>query len=454
MSSVLFLNQPAVGHLNTLLGIARQMKADGHRVHFLVPGARVRKTNIKILDIGLQIPDRIKAYGLGCDVIPLSFSALWNAVRLPFKSGYDEIIHALNMFSRGIEHYTHHILKFIESYRPTILVTDFAFPAASLAADMADIPYVVIYHSGLPFRGDSIPPFGSGQPISTDYLNLDNGRIRKENRVLKKLDQRINRARRNFGLKPIAEDMLRRPYSPWLNLVPSATIIEAPRNNMSRNTLFIGPCINKQTMAGGDFPFETLRDDKYKIYVSLGTVFNNKPEVFQKIMRALDTPKYQVLISAGGAYQNLQRGGTAENISVFRSVPQMALLPKVDLFISHGGNNSINEALASGKPIIVMPVGGEQGDNASRVIYLDVGKRVDMSGFTEKQLLSEVESIRTNPKFQENALAIKMGLKGTQSVVTASRCIDWVAQKKKPLQNRKGAPLTITSDTLNLLLGD
>lgn len=109
--------------------------------------------------------------------------------------------------------------------------------------------------------------------------------------------------------------------------------------------------------------------DKFKIYVSLGTVFNNKPEVFRTIMRALDVPDYQVIISAGGAYRKLHKSAIPENAIVYRNVPQISLLKKIDLFISHGGNNSINEALSSGKPIIVMPVGGEQADNANRIVY-------------------------------------------------------------------------------------
>lgn len=454
MSKILFLNQPTVGHLNTLLSIATQMKEDGHSVHFLIPGARGIKTNIQILDTAFAIPDRIKHNGLSYNLIPPALSTIWAGALIPFKSGYDEIIHALSIFSGGVEHYTRHILKFIESYRPDILVTDFAFPATSLAAEIAHIPYVVIYHSGLPFRGEGIPPFGSGLPIGADYNNGANEHTRRETQILNTLDRRINAARRTLDLPLSAHDVLRRPYSPWLNLVASASIMEAPRNNLTENTLFIGPCFGKRAEVEKEFPFDKLRADKFKVYVSLGTIFNNKPEIFRKIMRALDTSEYQVIISAGGAYQTLQQDVLPQNAQIFRSVPQVSLLPKIDLFISHGGNNSTNESLASGKPIIVMPVGGEQADNASRVVYLGVGKRVDITSFSEKQLLTTVEEIRMIPTFQESALTIMKGLKLTQGLVTASRCIDWVAQKRKALQRKGDLPLTITPAHLEQLLDD
>jgi MGT family glycosyltransferase len=427
------------------------MQDDGHDVRFSVPVIHETRTNIQILDTGLAIPNRIKRNGLICELIPPHPSLVWGAIGLPYKSGHNEVIHAFNMFSKGLEHYTRHILNLIEKYHPDVLVTDFAFPATSIAADITKIPYVVIYHSGLPFRGKGIPPFGSGLPIGSDHKSFANKYIEKENQLLNNFDRRVNKARQAFGLPPAEPDVLRRPYSHWLNIIASADCMEAPRENLTQNTFFVGPCFGERVEID-EFSFDLLRSDKFKIYVSLGTVFNNKPDVFLKIMRTLDTPDYQVIVSAGGAYQTLQKSVMPQNATVFKSVPQIGLLPKIDLFISHGGNNSINEALSSGKPIIVMPVGGEQADNASRVIYLGVGKRVDIANFSEKQLLDVVEEIRKTPTLQERALTIMNSLKLTQGVVTASRCIAWVASKKQPLNCKNDIPSTITPDHLEQLL--
>ncbi len=450
MSKILFLNQPTLSHLNVLRNIALQMKGDGHTVHFLMPGVRAAKTHIPIFDATFAAPNSLKGHGLSFDLMRPPLSVVAGMLLVPYKSGYKEIVHAMNLFSKGIEYYTRRIVAFVQEYRPEVLVTDFAFPAASFAADITGTPYVVIYHSGLPFRGDGIPPFGSGLPIGAggqETLLY----AREEDRVLQGLDQRLNQARSKFGLAPIAPDMLRRPYSPWLNLVASATAAEAPRSNLTANTLFVGPCFSKRAGAEADFPFDQLRADRFKVYVSLGTVFNNKPEVFRKIMDALDKPLYQTIISAGNAYQALQREAIPPNAMLFKHVPQVALLPKIDLFISHGGNNSTNEALASGKPLIVMPVGGEQSDNASRVVYLGVGQRLDIAQFTEAQLLAAVERIRADAAFQERAEVIRKELEPTHGVLTAARCIAWVAREQKPLVRTDATPLTVTPDDLGSL---
>lgn len=451
MSRVLFLNQPTVGHLNTLLSIATQMRDDGHDVRFLVPGLQGIKTNIQIFDTGFTIPDRIKRNGIPCDLVPPPLSVMWKAIVLLYKSGHDEALHAYDLFTTGLIHYTRHILKLIEIHRPEVMVTDFAFPATSLVADVAKIPYVFIYHSGLPFRGKGIPPVGSGLPIGSDDEAFTKSYLEKENQFIKRMDERINRARKAVGLPPDEPDIIRRPYSPWLNLIASAECMEAPRENLSLNTFFIGTCFGKRVEVD-EFPFDILRPDKFKIYVSLGTVFNNKPDVFLEIMRALDTPNYQVIVSAGGAYKTLQNSAIPSNAAIFKSVPQVSLLPEVDLFISHGGNNSTNEALSAGKPLIVMPVGGEQADNASRVVYLGVGKKVEIANFSRKQLFDIVEEMRKTSRFQERAQNIMKDLRSTQGLVTASRCIAWVADKKQPLYQKNRVPLTITPDHLAQLL--
>lgn len=451
MSKVLFLNQPSIGHLNTLLSIALQMRDDGHSVHFLVPGWHGFKTSIQILDTALKVPEIIRAHGVGVDLLRPSLAAVWHGLFLPFKSGYAELLHAVNIMSLGMAHYARRILPHLDRHRPDVLVTDFAFLGAGLAAEIANIPYAVIYHSGLPFRGEGIPPFGSGLPVGSDP-SMTRAYARKEDHLLAVLTRRVNAARQQWGLPPVLQDILRRPYSPWLNLVTSVTAAEAPRDNLTPNTLFIGPCFGKRA-SHVEFPFDQLSRERFKIYVSLGTVFNNRPEVFRKILSALDSPAYQVILSVGAAFDALQKGPIPANALLFKSVPQVELLPRVDLFLSHGGNNSINEALAAGKPILVLPIGGEQGDNASRVTYLGVGRRVDTECFSVEQLRELVEEIRTHETFRARAAEIKKAIEATQGPVTASRCIDWVARNRTPLNRPEGVAPTVAPAEADQLLG-
>jgi MGT family glycosyltransferase len=450
VSRVLFANQPQVGHLNTLLSIALQMRDDGHSVHFLVPGWRGFKTSIQVLKTAFKIPETLRGHGIGVDLVRPPLSVIWNGLFLPLKSGYAELQHAINIMSLGIPAYTRRFLRLLDRDRPDAMVVDFSLLGASLAAEIANIPYAVVYHSGLPFRGQGIPPFGSGLPIGAATNVTREFEIREE-RLLKKLTDRVNAARRRWRLLPVVEDVLRRPISPWLNLVTSVSAAEAPRDNLTDTTMFIGPCFGKRK-SPGEFPFDRLDAQKFKVYVSLGTVFNNKPEVFRKILQALDSPIYQVIVSAGAAFEKLQKGPVPSNAMLFKSVPQVDLLPRIDLFLSHGGNNSINEALAAGKPIVVLPIGGEQGDNASRITNLGVGQKLDTNRFTEAEVLAAVESVRADSGFRNRAEAISRAIADTQGPVTASRCIERVARARAPLRRPAGLGPTISPDDVSRLL--
>jgi MGT family glycosyltransferase len=450
MSKVLFITQPQIGHLNTLLTIALQMKEDGHQPSFLVPGVKGigSDSRIEILKTAALIPELIEKNGLPVEMVKPSLVGALLATLLPFASRYNEFMLVVELSSIGIEQYTRSIISHIEQSKPDIVVTDFTLYSAYIAAERAGIPCVTVYHTGLPFKGKLVPPFGSGLPIGESAPVSGRQFYRREHFILSRLDNRINRARRKVDLAAIAPDLLCRPYSHWLNLVASAEIIEAPRDNLTDTTFFIGPCFTNRKALSNDFPFHQLRQDKYKVYVSLGTVFNNKPQVFRKIMRALNHPDYQIIISAGGAFPKLINSAIPENVLLFPSVPQVELLSQVDLVIGHGGNNSTNETLAAGKPLIVMPIGGEQGDNASRVEYLRAGLRINIDHFDERELATKVNAIRTNPEYQKRVLELKEGLGKTDGARTASELIQWVAQKRKPLTRPKGFPLTIRIDNI------
>ena len=62
-----------------------------------------------------------------------------------------------------------------------------------------------------------------------------------------------------------------------------------------------------------------------------------------------------------------QFGELPENISIFNYVPQIQLLNYVDIFITHGGLNSINEGLFNGIPLIVIPQMFDQFDNTKKL---------------------------------------------------------------------------------------
>lgn len=454
MSDIAFLSHPTVGHLNTLLSTGLRMRAEGHRTRFFIPGGPSLGFRLKpdILNNVVDVPAMVERAGLPLERLRPALGVIFHAIRLARSSGYQESRIALELFTSGAVGTTRDILRRLERQPADVLVADFAFFPAALAAEKLGLPWVAVYHSGLPFHGPGVPPWGSGLPLGTEGPELQRAET-AEAEVLAGLRRKLDKVRRSLGLGPGPEDVLRTPASPWLNLVVSHEAIEAPRTRLGPSCFFIGPCFS--TRRGTDaegFPFDKLRADAFKVYVSMGTVFNDKPEVFRTLLRGLDVPGVQVVVSGGAAFPSLASGPLPSNVLLFRRVPQVDLLPRMDLVIGHGGNNSTNETLAAGKPLLVVPVGGEQHDNARRVEYLGAGLFLPLQELSPENVRRAVTRLREEPGFRMKAEALRTHLETTDGPTTASALITLLARRRAPVRLPDGAPRTVTREALASLL--
>lgn len=431
MAKFLFAVQPSMGHLNPLLSIAGHMKSAGHEIEFICFGPE--KIEKIIRDSSFHV------YNMRPSLSAIGF------LFLPLLKGYLETFVAIRLFFSGLSFYTRATARILKERQADAVVADFAFPGAFLAAESMNIPYILIYHAGLGFKGPGIPPFGSGLPIGQQWGLKGKVYQFLSDFLEKSIANNMNRKRRKFGLPAGEKADFQYLSSPWLNLVLTSEASEAPRSRLPETAFFIGPCLDgRNGPLSGDFPIQLLSPKKRKIYLSLGTFFNKKPKVFGKIMNALSDSCYQLIVSAGGAYKKLNSRPLPSNFLLFEWVPQLDLLPLVDLVISHGGNNTVNETLAAGKPLLVMPVGGEQGDNARRVEFLGAGLRADIKKFTCREIREKVNRLIEEETFIERAKEIAGNLARTRGSVTATRFIEYVAENKCPIFRPPGYPLTVT----------
>ncbi|MEN6508049.1 MAG: glycosyltransferase [Smithella sp.] len=456
MSRVIFLTHPTVGHLNSLLTIALKMRENGHDVHFIVPGSNLADPRIKMFKVlynGKIVPDKIRSHDIPIHLLFPPLPYIYLAALLPSKVGFEETRTALRLFSSGIENLTRRVNRLVKKLRPDMIVADFFFYAAPLVAELNALPYAAIYHCGLPFSGRDAPPFGSGLPASHRDTPLKRIFREKEQELSDRLKTSVNRARQAFSLKPIAFDMLKTPHSPWLNLLITHEAIDIPRHGLGLHTVYVGPTFMNMGMNISSFPYCDLRDDKYKIYVSLGTVFNDKPKTYLKIIRALhENPDYQIIVSAGGAYETVSRKSHNFNVMIFQSVPQAELLKRVDLVVSHGGNNTLNETLYYGKPVVVLPVGGEQHDNASRIEFFGLGCRIDMDSLDNETLCSTIERLRNNTEVKLRLKDVSSKLMKSDGATTSVNLIEWVMENRKPFTRNSDLPLTIPKEMIGQYL--
>ncbi|HXB15140.1 MAG TPA: glycosyltransferase [Solirubrobacteraceae bacterium] len=165
-----------------------------------------------------------------------------------------------------------------------------------------------------------------------------------------------------------------------------------------------------------------LAEGEQVVYVSWGTVFEQKPEAFLAAARALAAPGRRVILSIGRVDAALL-GALPEGVIAQSHVDQIAVLRRADLFVTHGGFNSMQEGLAAGVPLLLFPQMFEQAVNADQVAALGAGVR--LRSFSERALAGAARSMLADPSYrleaERLALELKAGNRGDAAVQLVAR---------------------------------
>ncbi len=184
-----------------------------------------------------------------------------------------------------------------------------------------------------------------------------------------------------------------------LNIVFLPRAFQPAGETFDERFVFVGPSLQAQRYYSGDFPLERL-DKHPQLYISLGTAFNNQVDFYNMCFDAFGQTEWQVVLSFGTRIDRAALKGSSANFIIAPHVPQLEVLPRADLFISHGGMNSTMESLSFGVPLVVIPQMMEQEQTARRVQELGLGLALDRETLTVEKLRAAVEQIARDPSFR------------------------------------------------------
>jgi MGT family glycosyltransferase len=173
---------------------------------------------------------------------------------------------------------------------------------------------------------------------------------------------------------------------------------------------FVGPALMPRPEAPA-FPFEALEKEKPLIYISLGTASNNRPEFFRACIEALGGGDWQIVMAVGTQVERSALGTIPGNFIVRAFVPQLEILPRASLFLTHGGMNSINEALSFDVPLVVVPQMADQFWVAKRVEELGAGKRLPLQKIDAALLRRVAEEVLFQPAYAQAAARVGKSLR-------------------------------------------
>jgi zeaxanthin glucosyltransferase len=287
---------------------------------------------------------------------------------------------------------------------------------------------------GLPFatvcNALLLHPDPVAPPFFTNWLPRDTwwARLRNRiawaglNRMWAPILARIQDRRRRLDL-PVPE-RIADAWSRRLQVSQQPEAFEFPRRELPKRVRFVGPL----RLPGGyqpvPFPWERL-DGRPLIYASLGTLQNRIAGMFRVIAEACAGLEAQLVITTGHGVAPEALGELPGSPVVVPYAPQLDLLRRSTVAVTHAGLNTVLDALATGVPMVAVPVTNEQPGIAARVAWVGVGEAITLKHMTTQALRAAVIRVRSDPSYRAAAERFRGSIQASGG---ASRAAEMVEQ--------------------------
>jgi UDP:flavonoid glycosyltransferase YjiC (YdhE family) len=165
--------------------------------------------------------------------------------------------------------------------------------------------------------------------------------------------------------------------------------------------------------------------DRPTVLVTLGTVFNHRPDLIATFLRALADEDLGVICTLGEDQDAEALRVHPANVRFERYLPHSVVLPACDAVLCHAGFNTTMGAICAGVPLVAVPLGADQHYNARRCGELGVGICVDESGATPEVIRDAVRRVVTEPGFRRATAALRSEIHGLPD---CSKLVDRIEQ--------------------------
>lgn len=397
MSTVIVYSLPFSGHVNPALPVIAELVQRGEQVFFYATE---------------DFQDAIERSGA-------TFRS-YGPFDLPGISLMNNPIHVTDLYMRHFPTVMEKCLPEAQTIQPDYIMHDTCTPWGELIAELLQVPSVGL-QSVLLVQTKMIW-FSLPQLTRTIILCMQ---ARKEARSITEV------------LKSVANTYHSRPrsllesihYNGDITIVYTSRAFQPMQHLFGENFIFIGPSV-KDRGEPLDFPLERL-GDRPVIYISLGTLFNNRLDFYRTCIEAFADTKYQVVLSIGRQIQVEELGPIPENFLVSQYVPQLLVLARSALFIGHGGLNSVLEALWYGVPLLLFPPkASDQPWVAECAEKAGVGKVYSKSRIAAAKLRSLAESVLANPAYAQKSKRIGKSLHIAGGASKAADAIEELKRRK------------------------
>ena len=357
---VLFTCVVGSGHFNPMVPLARAFIAAGHEVAFATdPGFcdHVRRVGFEAFPAGLDMPVAMARF--------YRTQPSWREV-----TPQDQVRYLVPGLFGGVrvEPRLEDLGRIIPEWRPSLLIHDSVELAGGIAAELAGIHHVE--HS-----------FGVLRPLEIRRLAVD---------ALAPVAERLGVP--NPGVGGLGGEL-------YLDICPPGIqrpgIADLPRVQPLRPVGFDD---------APDAVLPTWLDPlpaRPLVYVTMGTEFNKKPEIFRSILDGLAGEPFEVVVTVGVSGDPTALGPVGDNVRVERFVPQSRLLPYSAAFVSHGGSGALLGGVNAGVPMLAIPQGADQFLNAETIVDHGLGLRLLPDALSPDAVREAVRNLVDDSRYRD-----------------------------------------------------
>jgi zeaxanthin glucosyltransferase len=399
------------GHINAMMAVSNALRARGHRITFFLLGVP---------------PTTVTAAGI--DVVPLG-EALFPPTeyqaelqKLGMLSGKAALAHTLAIGARSAEAILKSGAARAREAGVEAMLIDQASSVGGTVADELRVPFATVCNAVLLHRETAVPPF------FTTWKARDAWWARVRNwlawtayeRKLAPILARIRSHRRRVGLSIPAR--LSDCWSTRLQISQQPEVLEFPRHHLPKQVHFVGPLQQPPTNAPTDFPWPRL-DGRPLVYASLGTLANRLTHVFRAILDGLASEAVQVVVALGRRDVTWELP-TPPNALVVGYAPQLDLIERASLVITHAGLNTTLESLARGKPMLCIPLANDGLGVAARVAHVGAGELLRLGEVTPSRVRQLARLLLDTPGYRASAERVRESIRSAGGAARAAELVE------------------------------
>jgi rhamnosyltransferase subunit B len=241
----------------------------------------------------------------------------------------------------------------------------------------------------------------------------------------------IQQFRHELGLPPQGNPIFEGQHSPNLVLALFSKLLAQIQPDFPSNTIITGfPFYDrKDEQKPPPELFRFLDEGEPPILFTLGSSLVWVARDFYRVsIEAAQKLERRALLLIGDK-RNLPQTKLPAGVAAFDYAPHSLVMPRACTVVHQGGIGTTGQALRAGQPMLVVPFGQDQPDNAHRCVRLGIGRTLSPSRFTVPRVVSELSELLDNPSYREQAAQVGQRVREENGTKRACDAIEQVLHR-------------------------